>query len=282
MSFLGVIYRSSFSSCCDNNHTFAKEQSDRKTKGRVVSARKKRSGLPENMLGRVSRKEGMAVLPHLKRMKNSPQISAPLCLIENPAFRHLHNCFSHSKLPHLDEKYKRLTFPSDFAESLDLKPDFSEGGLNRRNSYPKARVTTAENECNDLHSVPEKAKVPESHSKGHLIGRSTSETTAQSTSSSASNDYFLTDTDSPFAYEAETVEDRSQRQRNSGCTAKSTTQHDYAALRGRVSKGNNDTFQTMDHSTCPLEESYVDIPIDRLRRVSSHVSSKSSLQSIVE
>ena len=255
-------------------------KSDLKLIDQIVSARSRRLSLPENILGRVTRKESMEVLPHLKRIKSSPQASVPLCMIENPAFRHLHNCFSHSKLPHLDEKYKRLSGPGAFTSSIDLKPDFIEGELRRaKGSFLTVQVISGVengNNSDKFCSMQEEFHGPKSLDKGSLHEEPLSETMVQYTSHTTSKELLLSNKDLLF----DRMENQSQRK--SSCLLKPATKQNISLLHESATKVNDEMLRPMNQNSYSIEEPCVEISFDKTRRASNHVSSKSSLQSIIE
>eukprot|EP00795_Rhopilema_esculentum_P006295 gene6295-11717_t len=104
------------------------------------SSSTRKISLPENILRRIGRTESLDVFPHLKRVKSTPRGFAPLCLIENPELRHLHNCSSHSNLPHLKEWSRRSSCPSPCTDLHDLKPVCSSNVQRRRQSFPVAKA----------------------------------------------------------------------------------------------------------------------------------------------
>lgn len=272
--------KSFFLSNCDDKYGNARLKSDLKLLDQIVSERIRRLRLPESILGRVARKESMEVLPHLKRIKSSPQASVPLCMIENPAIRHLHNCFSHSKLPHLDEKYKRLSSPSAFATSVDLKPELMEGELRKRGgSFPTAQMMSGIENGNNgekFCSIQEDFHVPNTLVRGSLHEEQLSEAMVQFTSHTVSKGNMLPNKDLLF--------DRmvSQRSMKSGCLPKPVNGHNILLVHESPMNVNDEILQTMNQNSYFIEEPCVEITFGKIRRASSHVSSKSSLQSIVE
>ena len=252
----------------------------------IVSARNRSLSLPENILGRVVRKESMEILPHLKRIKSSPQASAPLCLIENPSFRHLHKCSSHSKLPHLDVRYKRLSCPNNFGWSSDRKQNFKECDLRRTNSYPKTRVKPSvdskSSKSNDrVSTILEKAQVQPTHDKGPLPVELLSATTAKHSAGTESKKTLLPGKCFLLNSMMDRMETRALQKAE--CLQDSQTEHDSSNMCNRVNKAEEDASEKVDQATkCSPGDSYKDILYERLIKASSHVSTKSSLRSITE
>ena len=215
------------------------------------------------------------MLPHLKRIKSTPQASKPLCLIENPEFRHLHNCSSHSKLPHLDEKFRRLSCPNPCTGFNDLKPDSRADNLRRRNSYPVARPSTLmeKESLQSASSFNENSSISRGLAGGTLHGHSLTMSHVSSLANSKSH---------PLA---DSFPDRklvpagndSQKEREIGDLALS--QKENYSQQGRTL--NNLCSQT-NNSSYSSPETNRKNTFDRVRRVSSYGSNKSSLQSITE
>lgn len=101
----------------------------------LLLATRRRSSLPTKVL---DSRESLEVLPHLKRTKSTPSLFAPLCLIENPDLRHLHNCTSHSNLPHLGGG-RRMSCPQPPIEPF-MKLEASAATRRRRQSFPASKT----------------------------------------------------------------------------------------------------------------------------------------------
>ena len=251
----------------------------------IVSARNRSLSLPENILGRVVRKESMEILPHLKRIKSSPQASAPLCLIENPSFRHLHKCSSHSKLPHLDVRYKRLSCPNNFSWSSDRKQNFKDSDLRRSNSYPKTRVKRSvdkdSGKSNDHFSpIPENTHVRQIRGKGPLPVEVFSVAMAKHPSGAESNKTLFPTNKSFLSSMTARMETRISQKAE--CFPEFETDHDSSNLCYRINKADENVSEVDQVTRFSSEDSFKDIPYERLIRASIHVSTKSSLRSITE
>lgn len=251
------------------------ELNDSHVLDQIVSARRRRASLPENSLGRMKRKESLEVLPHLQRVQSTPSSFAPLCLIENPEHRTLHSCFSHSKLPHLDERYRRLSCPNPYYGSKDLKPDIDVNSLKRRNSYPVARSTLPSQRDSFRHAS--KLTTGRSHNKNNsskeFVDReSYPDTMLRPTTGSFPNLNSFSDSRSFSARISSTSVERNQGDSNSNAPIRKK-----GLLWTDESVSNGLIF-----ASCSLQEPHVRTHLDALRGVASHVSSKTSLQSIRE
>ena len=101
----------------------------------LLLANRRRSSLPAKVL---ENRESLEILPHLKRTKSTPNLLSPLCLIENPDSRHLHNCTSHSNLPHL-ERERRMSCPEPHIEPF-TRLESSAATRRRRQSFPASKT----------------------------------------------------------------------------------------------------------------------------------------------
>ena len=101
----------------------------------LILANRRRSSLPTKVL---QNRESLDILPHLKRTTSTPNLLSPLCLIENPESRHLHNCTSYSNLPHLESE-RRMSCPEPHIEPF-LKLESSAATRRRRQSFPASKT----------------------------------------------------------------------------------------------------------------------------------------------
>ena len=99
----------------------------------------RRASEPNNFQNKELR-ESIEIEGGLKKTKSTPRAFAPLCVLAKSELRHLHNCTSHSNLPHLWEEKetpRRASCPRPHVKPVIVI--VGQEAENRRQSFPLSK-----------------------------------------------------------------------------------------------------------------------------------------------